>query len=81
MYTGAVLFITFTGVLLMNILKDEVEEEITPLKKEIHHEELSQIKSEIMLKKILERLDRIEKNNPNVIESTLIHLGDAVRGN
>lgn len=51
MYTGTVLFISFTGVLLSTLLREEVEEEIEPLKKELREEE----------REILDRLKKLEK--------------------
>lgn len=51
MYTGTVLFISFTGVLLSTLLREEVEEEMAPLKKELRAEE----------REILERLKKLEK--------------------
>lgn len=61
MYTGTVLFISFTGVLLSTLMKEEVEEEIAPLEREIRLEEKSQAKIEQTLKEMSERLERIEK--------------------
>lgn len=62
MYTGTVLFISFTGVLMSTLLKDEVEEEIAPLQREIEEEEKSKVMIEEKLKEIAERLKRIESN-------------------
>jgi len=61
MYTGTVLFISFTGVLLSFLMKEEVEKELTPLEKEVHEEEKEQVRIEKILKEIKERLDRIER--------------------
>lgn len=61
MYTGTVLFISFTGVLMATLLKEEVEEEMAPLKKEIHLEELEQVRIDKTLQEILKRLDRVDK--------------------
>lgn len=62
MYTGTVLFISFTGVLLATLMKEEVEEEIAPLKKEIRLEEKEQVLIEKTLQEILKRLDRLDTN-------------------
>lgn len=61
MYTGTVLFISFTGVLLTHLMKEEVEEEIAPLEKEMRLEEKEQIQIGKTLHEILKRLDRLEK--------------------
>lgn len=61
MYTGTVLFISFTGVLLTIIMKEEVGEEIAPLQHEIRLEEKGQIKIEKTLREISGHLERIEK--------------------
>ncbi len=61
MYSGTVLFISFTGVLLSELLKEEVEEEIVPLEREMRLEERSQAKIESLLEVILARLERIER--------------------
>ena len=61
MYTGTVFFITFTGVLLSFLMKEEVEKELTPLEKEVHEEEKEQVRIEKILKEIKERLDRLER--------------------
>lgn len=60
MYTGTVLFISFTGVLMTVLTKDEVEEEIAPLKKEMRKEEKGQEKIEALLEEISGRLERLE---------------------
>ena len=62
MYTGTVLFISFTGVLLTTLMKEEVEEELAPLKKGIRLEEKEQILIEKTLQEILKRLDRLDEN-------------------
>ncbi len=61
MYTGTVLFISFTGVLLTTLMKEEVEDEMAPLKKEIRHEEKEQLRTDQTLQEILKRLDHLEK--------------------
>ncbi len=61
MYTGTVLFISFTGVLLTILMREEVEEEIAPLQKEMELGEKEQIKTDRILQEILKRLDRLEK--------------------
>lgn len=61
MYTGTVLFITFTGILVTLWMKGEVEKEISPLEKEVEKEEKEQVRIERRLSEILERLERIEK--------------------
>lgn len=66
MYTGTVLFISFTGVLMTILMKEEVEEEIAPLKKEMRQEEKSQVKTETLLKEILDRLERLEKRSRKI---------------
>jgi len=61
MYTGTVMFVTFTGVLLSTLLKEEVEDEIKPLKNELHREEVQQKKFDDQLLQIVQRLENIEK--------------------
>jgi hypothetical protein len=61
MFTGTVLFISLTGVLLTALMKEEVEEEIAPLKKEVHAEEKEQVRVEKILQDIVTRLDRLER--------------------
>lgn len=61
MYTGTVLFISFTGVLLSTLTREEVEREIAPLEKEMRSEEREQARIENSLKEILKRLERLEK--------------------
>lgn len=53
MYTGTVLFITFTGILVMVWTKEEVEKEIGPIEKEMHQEEKEQARIEKKLDEIL----------------------------
>jgi len=75
MYTGTVLFISFTGILVTLWTKKEVEMEIKPIEKEIAlvekelipieegiaEEEKEQVRIEQKLDEILRRLDRLEK--------------------
>lgn len=61
MYTGTVLFITFTGILVTLWTKEEVEKEISPIEKEMEKEEREQARIERKLNDILNRLDRLEK--------------------
>jgi len=61
MYTGTVLFITFTGFLVSVWMKEEVEAEIRPLENEMLEEEKETAQIEEKLGQILERLDRLEK--------------------
>jgi voltage-gated potassium channel len=61
MYTGTVLFISFTGVLLTTLMKEEVEEEIAPLKKGVRRGEQEDVEIEKNLREIVERLERLEK--------------------
>jgi len=60
MYTGTVLFITFTGMLVTYWLRQEVERELTPLEQEILKEVREQTRIEHRLKDIQERLRLIE---------------------
>ena len=62
MYTGTVLFISFTGVFMSILMKEEVEEEVAPLKKEIRHEEASHEKNAAILQEVLVRLKRLESH-------------------
>jgi voltage-gated potassium channel Kch len=61
MYTGTVLFITFTGVLLTFLMREEVERELTPLEKEIRVEEKETERIERLIREIHQRLDRMEQ--------------------
>lgn len=61
MYSGTVLFIMFTGMLVSLWLRQEVKEEIDPLEKDIRREEEGQVQIERLLKEIKEKLDRLEK--------------------
>jgi voltage-gated potassium channel len=60
MYTGTVLFISFTGVLVSVWTGVEVEREIKPLEKEIADEERETAKVERLLEDIRQRLNRLE---------------------
>ncbi len=60
MYTGTVLFISFTGVLLTTLMKDEVEEEMKPLMKELDEGEKEQQHIEKILVEINKRLENLE---------------------
>lgn len=64
MYTGTVLFITFTGMLVTHWLSQEVERELTPLEREILEEVRQQRRIEKTLERIEERLKRLE-NKPS----------------
>lgn len=61
MYTGTVLFISFTGVILSFLMQEEVEKEMSPIEKEIRAEEKEQKRMEQLLVEIRNRLDRLEK--------------------
>ena len=61
MYSGTVLFITFTGILVTLWMKEEVAAEIRPLEKEMLEDEKETLRMEKKLDHILERLDRLEK--------------------
>jgi len=61
MYTGTVLFISFTGMLVTHWLREEVEKELTPLEKEMLQELKAQAQIEKTLRRIEERLERLEK--------------------
>lgn len=61
MYTGTVLFVTFTGMLVTYWLKEEVEREVIPLEKEIVKEEQEQYRTQQLLELILKKIDRLEK--------------------
>ncbi len=61
MYTGAVLFVTFTGVILTVLMEEQVEGELNPMQREIKATEKEQVQIEKILRKILERLDNLEK--------------------
>jgi len=61
MYTGTVLFISFTGLLVTHWLGEEVERELTPLEKEILQEIRGQTRIAQDIRHIEERLERLEK--------------------
>jgi len=61
MYTGTVLFISFTGMLVTVWMKTEVERELRPIEKEVRKEEVEQSRIEVVLEEINERLKRLEK--------------------
>lgn len=61
MYTGTVFFISFTGVLLVVLMKKEVEEEMAPLKRDVRKGEMEEVKIVHALQAIVRRLDAIEK--------------------
>lgn len=61
MYSGTVLFISFTGVLVSVWTEEEVEREIKPLEKEIEAGEKETERLERLLLDIRKRLDRLEK--------------------
>lgn len=63
MYTGTVLFITFTGVILTMLTKEEVERELNPIEKEFKQNERDQVQIQKTLNKILERLEHLEKGS------------------
>jgi voltage-gated potassium channel len=61
MYSGTILFITFTGILVSIWTREEVEKELGPLEKEVREEEKEQGRIEKKLNEILKRLERLEK--------------------
>lgn len=61
MYTGTVLFVTFTGLLVSYWLREEVEREVVPIEKEIAKEGQEQQRTQQMLEAILQKLDRLER--------------------
>lgn len=61
MLSGTALFVSFTGVLVSYLIREEVEEELEPIEHEIEEEEKIQIGVEKKLDDIIARLDRIEK--------------------
>lgn len=65
MYSGTVLFITFTGMLVTHWLSQEVERELTPLEREILKEVREQARIEHTLRRIEGRLDQLEKKFPS----------------
>lgn len=65
-YTGTVLFVTFTGVILLLLMKDEVKTEMRPLEREIRKEEKEQAHIETLLTDVIKRLEKIEKKERNL---------------
>lgn len=61
MFTGTVLFVTFTGVLAMILLRGEVERELHPIEREVREEEREQKRIEHLLAGIDKRLERLER--------------------
>lgn len=61
MMSGTILFITFTGVLSSYWLKEQVEDEISPIQKEIKTGEKEQLLIEAMLLSIDNRLKKLEE--------------------
>lgn len=61
MYTGTVLFVTFTGMLVTYWLKEEVEREVIPIENEIIKEEQEQHHTRQMLELILRKVEKLEK--------------------
>lgn len=61
MYTGTVMFVTFTGIILSLLLQEEVEREISPLQQEIKDEGIKQIYLTKTLKEIKNRLDKLQR--------------------
>ncbi len=61
MYSGTVLFITSIGVILTNLIKDEVSRELDPLAREMKAGEKEQVEMEKTLHKILIKLEKLEK--------------------
>jgi voltage-gated potassium channel len=61
MYSGTILFISFTGFLVHYWIGETVEKEIAPLEEEVEEEEEIQIRILNILNDIKHRLDRLEK--------------------
>ena len=61
MYSGTVLFVTFTGIILTFLMKEEVEKEIMPLEQEVRKEEKEQRQIEQLLREIKEQLNQLQK--------------------
>lgn len=59
MYTGTVLFITFTGMLVFHWL----QEEVSPLEKEIAEEEREQHRTRQLLETILKKVEALERES------------------
>lgn len=62
MYTGTVLFITFTGVILNLLMREEVIKDMEPIEKEMKETNEDQIKIQKMLELVLHRLEKLEKD-------------------
>lgn len=60
MYSGTVLFIGITGLIVSLWMRAEVQREIYPLEKEVEREEIETLRVEQTLKEINQRLKRIE---------------------
>lgn len=69
MYTGTVLFISFTGLILTFLMRDEVDRELGPLERGIKAGEKEQIEIEYLLHQILDRLHQLEKKKQNNLKS------------
>ena len=61
MYTGTILFVTFTGIFLTFLMREEVDREILPLEQEMLKEEQEQLRIAESLKEIRAQLNRLEK--------------------
>lgn len=61
MYTGTVLFIAFTSMVAAYLVRGEVSRKLGPVEEEVREEMIETEKVERMLKRINERLDRLEK--------------------
>lgn len=59
-YTGTLMFVTFTGLILMLLMKEEVEHELSPLEREMRKEGRGQVHIEKILQEIKARLDQLE---------------------
>lgn len=60
MYSGTVLFITFTGLILTLLMRDEVSRELNPLERGFKAGEKEQLETHLLLNQILKRLQQIE---------------------
>ena len=61
MYTGTVLFISFTSLIAAHFIRIEVTQEISPLEKEVEEEVIETGRIEKILGEINRRLERLEK--------------------
>jgi len=61
MYTGSVLFVSFTGVVFSILMREEVKEEIQPLKEEVKKEELEQDQLYALMTDLSKKVEQIEK--------------------